>query len=75
MKTTDPEVKQRKREALARRRTRELRTSGATKVAVQRFAKVSERMVYLWYRAERTSSRVQAAHDAVTMVARGERSA
>jgi hypothetical protein len=44
-----------------KRRNRQLRTS---------FAKVSERMVYLWYRGERTSQRVQAAHDALTVMAR-----
>lgn len=75
MKAATPEVKQRRREALAKRRQRELRVSGGTKAAVQRFAKVSERMVYLWYRAERTSSRVQAAHDAVTAGAREEATA
>jgi hypothetical protein len=69
------ERKQRQREALGRRRHRELRESGATKAAVQRFAKVSESMVYLWYRGLRTSQRVQAAHDAVTIVARANRTA
>ena len=64
MKASPTEVK---------RRIRQLRASGQTKAAVQRFAKVSERMVYLWYRGERTSARVQAAHDAVVLTALVER--
>jgi len=43
-----------------------LRASGHTKAEVQRLAAVSERMVYFWYRGERTSAKVAAAHAALT---------
>lgn len=57
MKTTKREVKERQAA---------LRASPHTKADVQRLAGVSERMVYLWYRGERTSAKVKAAHDALT---------
>lgn len=69
MNPIDPVVKERRRARLAKIRTRQLRASGRTKAQVMRFAQVSERMVYLWYRGERTSAKVQAAHDALTLPA------
>ena len=57
MKPTKREVKERQAAIAA---------SPHTKADVQRLAGVSERMVYLWYRGERTSKKVKAAHDALT---------
>ncbi len=57
MKTTKREVKQ---------RHAELRASGHTKADVQRLARVSERMVYFWYRGEKSSAKVAAAHRTLT---------
>jgi hypothetical protein len=48
------EVKQRNAERMA---------GGFTKVKVSRLADVSERFVYFWYRGERSSQKVQAAHN------------
>lgn len=68
MKTPPREVKQ---------RLAALRASGHTKVAVQRLAGVSERMIYFWYRGERTSRKIADAHAALTnrVVARARVSA
>jgi hypothetical protein len=56
MRITKREVKQRQDELAA---------SGHTKADVQRLASVSERMVYFWYRGEKTSAKVAAAHRAL----------
>lgn len=57
MKIKSREVKQ---------RVRALRAAGQTKAAVQRLSGVSERMVYFWYRGERTSAKVERAHRILT---------
>lgn len=57
MKTPKREVKKRRAE---------IEASPHTKADVQRLAGVSERMVYLWYRGERTSAKVAAAHRTLT---------
>lgn len=54
MKTTKTEVK---------RRNQQQRGAGFSKAQVQRLAGVSERFVLFWYRGQRTSQKVQTAHD------------
>ena len=61
MKAPRREVKQRQAE---------LKASPHTKADVQRLAGVSERMVYFWYRGERTSAKVEHAHRALCVVVR-----
>lgn len=53
MRATPTEVK---------RRQREIEASQHTKADVRRLARVSERMVYFWYRGERSSAKVAHAH-------------
>lgn len=57
MKTTHREVKQRQAD---------LKASEHTKADVQRLAGVSERMVYFWYRGEKSSAKIAAAHRTLT---------
>lgn len=57
MKTTKREVKERQAA---------LKASGHTKAEVRRLAGVSERMVYFWYRGEKASTKIAAAHAALT---------
>ena len=57
MKATASDVK---------RRRKELAASPHSKADVMRLARVSERMIYFWYRGEKTSAKVAAAHAALT---------
>ena len=57
MATTKTEVKRRRAD-----KTR----GGFTYDAVRRLAGVSERMVYHWYRGERTSAKIARAHQTLT---------
>lgn len=61
MKTTDREVKKRRRE---------LRESGHTKREVERLAEVSERSVYKWYAGRLTSAKIAEAHRTLTAAPR-----
>ncbi len=53
-------------EQIAATREAALVTSGHTKADVMRLAGVSERMVYFWYRGEKSSTKIAAAHRALT---------
>ena len=57
MKATAAEVKRRKKE---------IDTSPHSKADVMRLAGVSERMIYFWYRGEKSSAKVAHAHRALT---------
>ena len=57
MKATPAEVK---------RRNKEIDASPHTKADVRRLAGVSERMIYFWYRGEKTSAKIAQAHRTLT---------